>query len=228
MRPVPLSTTEHAAQQAAPEPRVGPTLASIPNALTLARVAMTVAFVALLSAYRLAESSDWIPLLAAILFAFAAATDALDGYLARRWRVVSVFGRIMDPLADKVLVLGAFVLLAGPAFAQEGRQVSGVLPWMAVVILARELLVTSLRSVLEARGVDFSAKAAGKWKMILQSLAVPAILLLVALADPEALAVGWARWTVDLLVWITVAATAISAWPYVAAARRAIASGGEA
>lgn len=210
----------------APQPLVGPALAAAPNLLTIARLVMTVAFVALLSVYRREEASGWIPVASALLFAAAALTDALDGWLARRWRVISVFGRVMDPLADKILVLGAFVLLSGPAFADQGLQISGVLPWMSVVILSRELLVTSLRGVLEARGVDFSAQWAGKWKMILQSIAVPIILLHIGLAPEESLREGWARGVIDTLVWITVGVTALSAAPYVFRAWKAVRSEG--
>lgn len=138
-----------------------------PNALTGVRLLLTAGFVALLSLEppRL--------LIAAALFAVAAATDAIDGFLARRWDAVSRLGRIADPFADKILVLGAFVVLAGPNLAP----LTGVAPWMAVVILARELLVTSIRGLYEAEGHDFSAGLSGKLKMAAQSVAVPLILL---------------------------------------------------
>lgn len=163
---------------------------NLPNVLTLARVAMTAAFVAVLSIYRFPDSNAWALPAALILFIVAALTDALDGYLARRWNVVSVFGRIMDPFADKILILGAFVMLAGPQFwvdvmihVYAGEftfkgPVTGIAPWMVVVILGRELLVTTIRAVLESQGIDFSASLTGKIKMIAQTLGVAAILLL--------------------------------------------------
>jgi len=141
----------------------------IPNALTIARLALTVVFVALLSVYRFPDQHAWALPVALVVFIVAALTDALDGYLARRWNVISVFGRIMDPFADKLLILGAFVMLV----PIEG---SGVASWMVVVILGRELLVTTIRGVLEGRGVDFSAARSGKLKMIAQSVAAPVIL----------------------------------------------------
>jgi CDP-diacylglycerol--glycerol-3-phosphate 3-phosphatidyltransferase len=164
---------------------------------------------------------------AAALFVFAALTDAVDGHLARKWRVVSVFGRIMDPFADKVLVLGAFAYLSAPlfsyAFTPEDSdlvryQASGVSAWMVVLILARELLVTSIRAAFESRGVDFSATASGKWKMILQSVAVPLVLVILALgpAPPGSLA----RWAIDLTVWLTVIVTVWSGLPYIQRALR--------
>lgn len=127
------------------------------------------------------------------LFIIAAVTDALDGYLARKWNATSQFGRVMDPFADKILVVGAFIILAGPAFlwstplSPDSPHVtylaSGVPPWIAIIILARELLITSLRAVLESQGRDFSASSTGKLKMVAQSIAVPLILLLLGVAD---------------------------------------------
>lgn len=161
----------------------------------------------------------WL-VVAAVLFIVAALTDAADGYLARRWKVISRFGRVMDPFADKVLVLSAFILLAGPQFRSvDGVQVSGVLPWMAVVILARELLVTTIRGVYEAEGVDFSAGPAGKLKMVLQSGVVPAILLIVGLGG-GAEGTFW-RWVIAALAWATVLVTVWSGIPYVTKAVRA-------
>lgn len=217
----------------------------LPNALTLARLGMAVAFVITLSGTTWTDErypgtgerqSTWL-IAAAALFVIAAITDALDGILARRWNVVSVFGRVMDPFADKLLVLGAFVLLAGPAFSFAGIQVSGVQPWMVVVILGRELLVTSLRGAVEARGVDFSATTSGKLKMVLQSVCVPLVLVILALADPaqlasegisarfalaELLTASPGRAVILLIVWLTVLITAWSGVPYIIRAWRAM------
>jgi len=193
--------------------------AATPNAITAARLVLAAAFVVLLS-LPVARPGAAAPLLAATaIFVVAALSDALDGYLARRWRAVSRFGRVMDPFADKILVLSAFVLLAGPAFsiASDGNRVqaSGVLPWMVAVILARELLVTSLRGLLESSGQDASAQLAGKLKMIFQSLAVPIVLVTLAF-DAAGDRAGW-LWVLNLAV---VAVTALSAAPYLAAALR--------
>jgi len=190
----------------------------IPNALTIARLVLAGVFFIILA--RTGHAAGATLLWAAGLYAVAASTDALDGYLARRWNVISRFGRIVDPFADKVLVLGGFIVLSGPAFHDGHLQVSGVTPLMSVVIVARELLVTSLRGLVEAEGADFSAIAAGKWKMIVQSLALPGILVVIAMAgDPTS---GIARTTIGVLAWATVLITAASAVPYVlrAAQRR--------
>lgn len=191
----------------------------LPNALTLGRVALGVVFFVLLAVWRPGGATSGIDawLLAAMgLFVAAAVTDALDGYLARRWGVVSLFGRIMDPFADKVLVIGAFVMLCGGEFA--GR--TGIAAWMAVVILARELLVTSIRGAYESRGVDFSATTSGKLKMVLQCVCVPVVLLALAVRPTAGDGSAWldpiAKWT----VWATVGVTAWSGLPYVMRAVR--------
>lgn len=205
---------------------------NLPNALTLLRLVMAAGFFVILTPWTAGdrlfpdnrphtlEQPNWTLLAAAAMFILAAATDAADGYLARRWNVVTAFGRVMDPFADKVLVVGAFIYLAGPAFhigpAVRGRedfQITGVEPWMVVVALARELLVTSIRAVLESRGVAFPADRIGKVKMILQSVAVPVILVVLGLADSR---LGTpARTLILTLVWTTVAVTVLSGVPYV-------------
>lgn len=211
----------------------------IPNLLTLSRVVLAFVFVGLLASVtgrslkadptgvtRLGElphASVAVLVSAAAVFVIAALTDALDGHLARKWKAVSKFGRVMDPLADKLLVLGGFVMLAGPGFTSVavgfGRmQVSAVAGWMVVLILARELLVTSIRGVYESEGVDFSAGTAGKAKMILQSVAIPLILLVVAFAHPGP--DTNARTFLVLLMWTTTLVTVFSALPYIAAAGR--------
>jgi CDP-diacylglycerol--glycerol-3-phosphate 3-phosphatidyltransferase len=197
----------------------------VPNALTIARLAMAAALVALLALLPPLEGRTGPQpaiLAAAVLFVLAAITDALDGYLARKWQAISVFGRIMDPFADKLLVLGAVVMLATPQFqiGSEGgtTMAAGFTGWMAVVILGRELLVTSIRGVFESRGVDFSASASGKAKMIAQSVAIPACLLAAGVwaSDPPA----WAAWFATLAAWGTTLVTAASAVPYVQRALR--------
>ena len=187
--------------------------ARTPNALTVARLVLTAVFVGVLSNAE-AAGSGWSLglLLSVVLFVVAAVTDAADGYLARKWNAVSRFGRVVDPFADKLLILSAFVVLAGPGLAA----MTGVRPWMVVVILARELLVTTIRGVYEGEGVDFSASRAGKWKMILQSVAVP-VALLDAARPHEAPGPGIVT---VVLVWLTVVVTVWSAVPYIARAAR--------
>ncbi|MEQ9616786.1 MAG: CDP-diacylglycerol--glycerol-3-phosphate 3-phosphatidyltransferase [Phycisphaerales bacterium] len=192
----------------------------IPNLLTVGRLVGAGVFIALLSVWT--PGSDPVLLLvSAIVFAVAVVTDALDGYLARKWAVVSMFGRVMDPLADKVIVLGGFVMLASPAFVLgDGTVLSGVAPWMVVVILARELLVTAIRSVMEARGIDFSASLSGKLKMIVQSVAIPLVLVLAWVhqgGDGDAWIPGANRW----VAWAVLVVTVASGVPYVTRAIKA-------
>jgi CDP-diacylglycerol---glycerol-3-phosphate 3-phosphatidyltransferase len=203
----------------------------LPNQLTMLRLVLAAIFFVLLNCYRYgADSPTWLLPAAIVIFIFAAITDALDGYLARRWDVESKFGRIMDPFCDKVLVIGAFVYLAGPRFVIPGSvevgdidffsMVSGVYPWMVAVILSRELLVTAIRAELEGEGVKFGANIWGKLKMILQSFVIPIILAIVWL-DPRNDAWQWTAWVRDILVYLTVLVTVLSGIPYITGAARA-------
>lgn len=218
----------------------------LPNALTNLRLVLAAAFFVVLSRWHIDGSSaldanktstDNALLLAALLFVLAAVTDALDGFFARLWKVQSVFGRVMDPFADKILVLGGFVLLAGSAFTSRqfpNESFSCVEPWMVIVILARELLVTSLRGMVESRGHSFAATASGKWKMILQSVCIPFVLVMIATRDvrPDVgtdtpgdgwdMAVPGGRMLVMISVYLTVTVTAWSAFPYLMRAIRVL------
>lgn len=212
----------------------------IPNLLTLGRVVLAWVFVGLLSGVEsrvlfadpgdidrvgeIAHPSGALIIAATVVFIIAAITDALDGHLARKWNAITRFGRIMDPMADKLLILGGFVMLATPGFRATLMpndtlfQVSGVAGWMVVAMLLRELLVTSIRGVYEAEGVDFSAGSLGKAKMILQSITIPLVLLIVALGSPVPGSTG--RLIIVLLVWATVITTLISGLPYVGQAMK--------
>jgi len=138
---------------------------NVPNTLTLLRILFAVIVFTLIGFHRY----DF----ALFFFLLAAVTDALDGWWARRFQQISVFGRIMDPFADKILICGAFIcLLAVPEMThdQKGGFPAWLLlqPWMVIVIIGRELLVTSLRAFIEGGGGDFSAKWLGKLKMVVQ------------------------------------------------------------
>jgi phosphatidylglycerophosphate synthase len=194
----------------------------VPNLLTILRVFLTAALVWALSLYQFPLVNAWALPAALGLFVVAAVTDALDGHLARRWNAITLFGRVVDPAADKLLVLGTLVMMASPVFVPADgapvaleRTVTGVAPWMVIVILARELVVSSLRAVLESEGIDFSATRSGKLKMVLQSVGVPIGLGIVWLASPASLdAGGTARWTLDILFWTVTLATIASSVPY--------------
>jgi CDP-diacylglycerol---glycerol-3-phosphate 3-phosphatidyltransferase len=197
----------------------------IPNLLTVARLVLSLVFFAMLAYWRPGDDATHSTLFLNIAFAIyvvAASTDFLDGYLARKWGAVSVFGRVVDPFVDKILVLGAFIYFAGPSFMKpmpDGSlfSLSGVGPTVVVILLGREFLVTTLRSVAEGSGVNFSAAWSGKLKMVLQCVTIGVILVYVnyrpALlnADVETPA----RIFRDVCVWTTVAVTVLSAWTYV-------------
>ena len=198
----------------------------LPNLITMLRLVLAAGFFVSLQFYWHGRTGPTGVNIAVILFILAAGTDALDGYLARRWNVVSLFGRIMDPVCDKVLIIGAFICLAGPRFVMPERAAdghlfamsTGVYSWMVVVIVFRELLITGMRSVAEALNVDFSANWWGKWKMILQTIMIPTVLVIAANLDLHEH--RWAVWFRDALVWLTLIVTVGSGVPYVLQCRR--------
>ena len=137
---------------------------NIPNLLTILRICMIPVFLILTG---VSDSLLW-HVIAAIVFAVASFTDYLDGYLARKWHVVTNFGKFADPLADKMLVMSAFIMLVG---------LDMVPAWVAAVIIFRELAVTGLRLLLmENGGTVLAAAMPGKIKTATQMLSV--ILLL--------------------------------------------------
>ncbi len=203
----------------------------VPNQLTVLRLVLAGVFFVILNLYRYghpdAPQQHWALLGAIVVFVLAALTDGLDGYLARRGKVESTFGRIMDPFGDKVLIIGAFIYLSGPRFVDPWAvrnkefftMITGVYPWMVAVMLARELLVTGIRGELEGMGVDFGASIFGKLKMILQAVTIPLILLIVWFDPRQWVWMGYVR---DALVYATVVVTVLSGVPYIASAARTL------
>ena len=207
----------------------------VPNGITLARLALTACFFTLLNVHQAGSfrTTLWI---AFGVFVIAALTDILDGYLARSWKVESAFGRVVDPFVDKILICGAFIFLASTDFIDKVElehfrvvgqhfdpgSITGVAPWMAVVLIAREFLITGIRGLAERKGIDFRADWAGKVKMVVQSVAVGAILVDVVTAydQLEHGPVGWVRLTRDILIWLTLVITVLSATGYILRARR--------
>ncbi|HEX2971577.1 MAG TPA: CDP-alcohol phosphatidyltransferase family protein, partial [Tepidisphaeraceae bacterium] len=205
-----------------------------PNLLTGLRLVLAFVFFAMLSWYQYEGRGDPTFLnVAFLIYLVALLTDYFDGYLARKWKVEGTFGRILDPFVDKVLVLGSFIFFAGKnfvipdtEFATAGqpmvvKTITGVAPAMVVVLLARELLVTSLRGISEASGQNFGAVMAGKVKMVLQSVTILVILVYVNylpwLRDHWELP---ARIIRDVFIWLTLVVTVGSSLSYI---RRGIA-----
>ena len=170
---------------------------NLPNAITFSRFVLSLVLFALMQA-----GGYWLT--AAGLFVFAVLTDVLDGWIARRYKLITQLGRIMDPFVAKFM------------FLLPVTQQSGVTPWMVVIVLGREMLVTSLRGFLEQRGADFSASFSGKLKMFLQCVAATAAIL--SMHPPIAeWSVGRMEFTAvrDVLLWSMVAVTVWSGWDYV-------------
>ncbi|MDH3998349.1 MAG: CDP-diacylglycerol--glycerol-3-phosphate 3-phosphatidyltransferase, partial [Desulfuromonadales bacterium] len=136
---------------------------NLPNLLTLGRVAaVPVVLLLLLSDSR--SSGVW----AAAIFGIAAATDFIDGWLARKWGVVTVLGKFLDPLADKLIVMAALIMLI---------PLDRVPAWAVFMILAREMIVTGLRSIASSEGIVIDASELGKYKTIYQMIAIPGLML---------------------------------------------------
>jgi len=205
----------------------------VPNLITTSRLILSIVFFTLLSWYQY-EGRGHSTLLTWAFFIclVAITTDFIDGYLARRWKVESRFGRVVDPFVDKILVLGSFVFFAGKNFiipspieghAWVVHTITGVTPAMVVVILGRELLVTSLRGLMESMKVQFGAEFAGKIKMVLQSVTILVIVAYVYFLGvvlqhrPEwrEAYLTYATAFRDLLIWVTLIATVWSAVGYV-------------
>lgn len=188
---------------------------NLPNQITLGRLALAIVFFALLSWFdpQKLDAQRWLLHVCFWIFLIAALSDILDGLLARMTQSVTSFGRILDPVVDKVMVCGAFVLFASHHFWDGFNNISGVQPWMVVVILTRELLVSAIRSHAEGEGQEFGASWVGKLKMFIQSVTVCVILGQLA----------WdLAWAVPMrlgFVWLTVIVTALSAITYVHRAR---------
>ena len=138
---------------------------TLPNWLTLLRVALIPVFVILLL--------DPTPVMvqwAVYIFCIAAVTDYLDGFIARRMRSVSDFGKLLDPLADKILVFSALIMLT--SLRSDLTAAPWVPGWMVVMVVAREIWVTGVRGVAATHGVVIAANESGKWKSFLQMFAV--------------------------------------------------------
>jgi CDP-diacylglycerol---glycerol-3-phosphate 3-phosphatidyltransferase len=150
---------------------------SHPNSLTLYRViAVPIIVILLLFPNRL------FAFIAAVLFSTAAITDYLDGFFARRRGLVSNLGKIMDPLADKLLVSSAFIMLASHGWVPA---------WMVCIIVGRELAVTGLRNIIAQEGEDLSASNLGKYKTGFQIAAIIPLLIHYPLFGINVEAVGW-------------------------------------
>jgi CDP-diacylglycerol--glycerol-3-phosphate 3-phosphatidyltransferase len=183
---------------------------SIPNQITLGRLLLAMIFFGVLSFYVVGDAErDWVLDVAFWLFLAASLGDWLDGYLARKLKQITVFGRVVDPVVDKMMVCGAFIFFSSTVFVDsQGENVTGVAPWMAVVVLLRELFVSAIRAFSESQGIDFAASWIGKIKMTVQAATVCIVLGVLAWYEES---LQWLRVTA---VWATVIVTALSIITY--------------
>lgn len=187
----------------------------IPNILTFGRLVLTVIFLIMLLYAPARYADGGLPFpdfldVAFIIFVVAGLTDMIDGTIARRLGVTSKLGRIMDPLADKVLVCGAFICFAiigePKLFDISPVAMSAILWVVAGVIILRELGITILRHVAEAKGIAFGATFSGKIKMFLQSFAIGAVVMRMAHVQTAV----WGQRFVAITYVVTIAVTVIS------------------
>jgi CDP-diacylglycerol--glycerol-3-phosphate 3-phosphatidyltransferase len=183
---------------------------NLPNKLTLSRFALTVVFLAVMfSQFRLRET------VALLLFSAASLTDYFDGKIARQRKLITNFGILMDPLADKILVCSAFIAFVGLGWMPA---------WMVVIIVARELAITGLRLLAASKHLVLAAEGYGKHKTISQIVAILSILVYRSYREWGAAAAAvfefaplgrpWVDWFVPLSMWVAVGLTLLSGGLY--------------
>jgi len=172
---------------------------NLPNILTLSRLALTVVFLYLLTLGEKGGGYD----AAVVVLLVAGLTDLLDGWLARRWNICTAFGRMADPLMDKILICGGFIFLYCYREA--------IVPfWVVMIVVGREFVVTAMRFYVEAQGNKFAATVFGKSKMAVQFITLCYIpFYLTHYPDSD-----FARNTAHVLVWTAAIVTVLSAVPY--------------
>lgn len=153
----------------------------VPNILTGGRLVLTVVFLAMILCSPGVENKGTFLNVAFVLFVIAGLTDIIDGKIARMYNVTSKFGRMIDPLADKILVCGTFIcfaIIGEPKLYNLSPAALTAIHWSVVAVLvAREAYVTILRHLAEARGINFAATVSGKIKMFLQSFAIGTVVV---------------------------------------------------
>ena len=181
----------------------------IPNILTFGRLVLTIIFLVMLLCSSNAENELKFLDIAFVIFVIAGLTDTVDGAIARKLNVASKMGRMMDPLADKILVCGAFIcfaIIGQPQIYNIPSATMSAIHWVvAAIIIFREVFVTALRHIAEARGINFPATVSGKIKMFLQSFAIGTVVMKMARVQGN-----WANWFTILVYVIMLAVTVIS------------------
>ena len=170
---------------------------NLPNMLTVGRIFMIPLFVWLLY-----DGDPWYSVMAASVFTVAAITDVVDGFLARRWNMITVTGKLLDPMADKLIVAAALIMMV-----RLGR----VPAWIVIILLSREFIVNGLRQVAASEGLVIAAGQEGKWKTALQLAGI--IALCIHYTHPVFLVVGWYDVNFNVVGKVLIyLSTAFSAW----------------
>jgi CDP-diacylglycerol--glycerol-3-phosphate 3-phosphatidyltransferase len=184
---------------------------NLPNKLTASRFLLTVAFLGVMF-----SQGPYHETIALVLFCLAGVSDFLDGEIARRRKLITNFGILMDPLADKIMVCSAFIAFVGLHWFE---------PWMAVVVVARELAITGLRLLAASKNVVLAAERYGKHKTISQIVAIIAILVLHSYEQWNGFGRAifgfhlifdgpWVGWFAEAAKWLSVILTFVSGWLY--------------
>jgi len=169
---------------------------NVPNLLSLSRILSVPIFIVLML-----EPSVVRTLAAGIVFSLASATDWLDGYLARKWGQVTKMGKLLDPIADKILIMSALVILVK-------LRPDIVHPWMAILIIGREFAVTGLRAIASSDGIIIPAETVGKYKVGAQITAVLSLLLDFAFTR------DWMKYLGKYALWVAMILSVYSALQY--------------
>ena len=173
----------------------------LPNKLTVVRMALVPFFVAALLLSMTNDSLKWVAL---ALFVIASLTDFADGYIARKYNLITNFGKFMDPLADKILTISGMICLI-----ELGRIPS----WIVIIIVAREFIISGFRLVAAENGVVIAANYWGKFKTTFQMIMI--ILMIMNIPQLQILT--------NIVMWIALALTLISLWTYIMANKQVLA-----
>src|SRR5262249_35852885 len=183
---------------------------NLPNKLTISRFVLTIAFLGVM-----VSQVPYHQTIALVLFIAGGISDFLDGYIARRDKLITNFGILMDPLADKIMVCSAFIAFVG---------LDLIPAWMVVIIVSRELAITGLRLLAATKNVVLAAEGYGKHKTVSQIVAIISILILVSyqqwgpagrpFGSPSFRGAPWVHWFADISTWVAVILTLVSGGMY--------------
>jgi len=182
----------------------------IPNILTFVRLALTIVFLIMVRYSPFATNKSFFLDISFVVFVAAGLTDIIDGPIARKLSVTSKFGRMIDPLADKILVCGTFIcfaIIGEPQLFGFSQGTLAAIQWSVVgILISREAYVTVLRHIAEARGINFAATISGKIKMFLQSFTIGTVLIKMAHVQTAA----WGYWFTSVTLAIMLTVTVLS------------------